>query len=89
VAEEPQTMVLSPLREMRGQLEGVNRKLDAHDKRFDAVDRKLDSLRQAVNGESVPGRYAAAEVEERLDAIEKRLSLLESGKKPSPRKPPA
>jgi chaperonin cofactor prefoldin len=30
-----------------------------------------------VIGESVLGRYAAAEVEERLEALEKRLSTLE------------
>jgi hypothetical protein len=30
-----------------------------------------------VAGESVLGRYAAAEVEERLSAIEKRLAALE------------
>lgn len=83
MAEETQNLVLSLLREIRA-------KLDGHDKRFDAVDKKLDSLRQAINGESVLGRYAAAEVEERLDAIEKRLTTLEKGagkKPPTPRKP--
>jgi chaperonin cofactor prefoldin len=80
---EPQNRVMSLLREIR-------EKLDAHDTRFDTVDKKHDSLRQAVNGESVLGRYAAAEVEERLDSIEKRLSVLEKGpgkKPPTPRKP--
>jgi hypothetical protein len=37
----------------------------------------MDNLRQAINGESVLGRYAAAEVEERLGAIERRLDALE------------
>ncbi|MFS8035576.1 hypothetical protein ACI7BZ_01205 [Xanthobacter sp. AM11] len=83
MAGEPQSPVLSLLRE-------IGAKLDGHDKRFDTVDKKLDSLRQAINGESVLGRYAAAEVEERLDAIEKRLATLEKGtskKPPAPRKP--
>ena len=34
-------------------------------------------MHQAINGKSVLGRYAAAEVEERLTAIEGRLSPLE------------
>ncbi len=37
----------------------------------------MDNIRQALNGESVLGRHAAAEVEQRLDAIEKRLADLE------------
>jgi len=82
MAGEPQSQVLSLLREVRVKLEG-------HDPRFDGVDKKRDSLRQAINGESVLGRYAAAEVEERLDAMEKRLAALEKGagkKPPTPRK---
>jgi hypothetical protein len=34
-------------------------------------------VRQAAIGESVLGRYAAAEVEERLERIDKRLAALE------------
>ena len=45
---------------------------------FARVDKRLDSMHRAINGESVLGRYAAAEVEERLTAIEGRLSALES-----------
>lgn len=81
MADEPQNMSL--LREIRS-------KQAEHDRRFDAVDKKLDSPRQAINGGSVLGRYAAAEVEERLEAIEKRLSVLETAtgeKPPTPRKP--
>jgi polyhydroxyalkanoate synthesis regulator phasin len=37
----------------------------------------MDSLRQAAFGESVLGRYAAAEVEERLETLEKRVTALE------------
>jgi tetrahydromethanopterin S-methyltransferase subunit G len=66
----------------------VDQKVDAVDQKVDAVDRKVDrvhedltqrlkSLQQAMIGESVLGRYTVAEVEERLDAIEKRLSILE------------
>ena len=74
---DPQDMILPLLREMRAEMKGgfdrMDRKLAEHDARFD----KLDSLREAVNGESVLGRYAAAEVEERLGAIERRLAALE------------
>ena len=78
---EPQDMIVPLLREMRAELgagfERVNRKLEEHDVRFDKLERRFDNLREAVNGESVLGRYAAAEVEERLEAIEKRLAALE------------
>ncbi|MEL6059587.1 MULTISPECIES: hypothetical protein [unclassified Methylobacterium] len=78
---EPQDMILPLLKEMRAEMragfEHVDRKLEEHDARFDKLERRFDNLREAVNGESVLGRYAAAEVEERLEAIEKRLSALE------------
>ncbi len=78
---EPPDMIVPLLREMRAELgagfERVDRKLEEHDARFDKLERRFDNLREAVNGESVLGRYAAAEVEDRLDAIEKRLAALE------------
>ncbi|TXN65760.1 hypothetical protein FV228_15435 [Methylobacterium sp. WL18] len=78
---EPQDMILPLLREMRTEIhsgfERVDRKLEEHDTRFDKLERRFDNLREAVNGESVLGRYAAAQVEERLDALEKRLAALE------------
>lgn len=78
---EPQDMIVPLLREMRAELgagfERVDRKLEEHDARFDKLERRFENLREAVNGESVLGRYAAAEVEDRLEAIEKRLAALE------------
>ena len=44
---------------------------------FSAINGRFDSLRQAINGESVLGRYAAAEVEDRLADLEKRIVALE------------
>lgn len=74
---DPQDMILPLLREMRTEMKGgfdrIDGKLAEHDARFDKLERRFDNLRQAVNGESVLGRYAAAEVEGRLEAIEKRL----------------
>jgi hypothetical protein len=37
----------------------------------------MDNLRQAINGESLLGGHAAAEVDERLEALEHRVSALE------------
>ena len=79
---EPQDMILPLLREIRSEMKDgfseVHRKFDAVDARFDRLEKRFDNLREAVNGESVLGRYAAAEVEGRLEAIEKRLASLES-----------
>lgn len=78
---EPERMILPLLREIRTEMnrrfDGVEAKLGAHDERFDRLESRLDNVRQATIGESVLGRYAAAEVEERLEAIEKRLAVLE------------
>jgi len=78
---EAESMILPPLREIRAEMnrrfDSVDSKLSAHDGRFDRLEGRLDNVRQATIGESVLGRYAVAEVEERLDAIEKRLAALE------------
>jgi hypothetical protein len=76
---------LHVLREFREEFREFATKTD---RRFDTLEKKVDgsheelkqrieNLRQAAFGESVLGRYAAAEVEERLAAIEGRLSALE------------
>ncbi|MGL5116882.1 MAG: hypothetical protein ACRC7G_11530 [Beijerinckiaceae bacterium] len=67
---EPGNLVLELLREIRKQQ-------DLHTSEFQAVNKRIDNLRNAINGESVLGRYAVAEVEERLEAIEKRLDGIE------------
>lgn len=71
---EPNDLVLRLLREMRA--EGT---VFQDEMRADMADlkKRLESVKQAAFGESVLGRYAAAEVEERIEAIEKRLSVLE------------
>jgi polyhydroxyalkanoate synthesis regulator phasin len=67
---EPGNLVLELLREIRKQQ-------DLHTNEFKAVNKRIDNLRNAMTGESVLGRYAAAEVEERLEAIEQRLDRIE------------
>lgn len=80
---EPDNFILTLLREIRAEMkEGfqkVDRKLVEHDVRFDDLSKKIESLKQAMHGESVLGRYATAEFEDRLDAIEQRLAKLEKG----------
>ncbi len=87
---EPESMILPLLREIRAvmdkRFDGVDRKFDAVDRRFDALEKKLESVKQAAFGESLIGRYAAAEVEERLDGIEKRLTALEGPNPPRGKK---
>ena len=67
---EPDNLILALLRELRAEL-------DRQDEARRALEARFDNLRQAVNGESVLGRYATAEVEGRLEQIEKRLATLE------------
>ena len=78
---EPENHTLRILREVRAALEAMDAKFDGRfdglESRFDDLRSRVDNIRQAAFGESVLGRYAAAEVEERLDSIEKRLGALE------------
>ncbi|MEA2952613.1 MAG: hypothetical protein QOJ96_2133 [Alphaproteobacteria bacterium] len=78
---DPENHTVRLLREFRKEFKDFNLRFDDFrkqtDKNFGHLGERLDSLGQAVIGESVLGRYAAAEVEERLDALEKRLSTLE------------
>lgn len=80
---EPDNFILKLLREIRTEMnerfDALGKKLDTHDVRFDSLDRKIESLKQAMHGESVLGRYATAEFEDRIEAIEKRLERLEKG----------
>ena len=55
-------------------MESMNNKMDRN---HDDLAQRIESLRKAAFGESVLGRYAAAEVEERLDALERRVATLE------------
>jgi tetrahydromethanopterin S-methyltransferase subunit G len=71
---EPDNMILPLLREIRAEING---RFDSQDQRFERIEKRLDAMHRAINGESVLGRYAAAEVDERLDDIEKRLAALE------------
>ncbi len=77
---EPENHTIHILREIRAAIQGLEDKVEGLDGKLERGHQELrsrmDNIRQALNGESVLGRYAAAEVEERLDSIEKRLEAL-------------
>jgi len=78
---EPDNLVLTLLRELR---QDLNARFDAMDNkfeaRFDKQDRKLEAIREALKSEIILGRYVVNGVDDRLDAIEKRLKALETAK---------
>lgn len=71
---EPNDLILPMLREMRAESVAFREEMRSD---MAELKKRLENVRQAAFGESVLGRYAAAEVEERIEAIEKRLSALE------------
>ena len=70
----PENHTLRILREFRDEFRAFRDKTEGD---FDSLRSRMDNIVQALNGESILGRYAVAEVDERLEAIEKRLSALE------------
>jgi hypothetical protein len=76
---EPENHTLHVLRDFRDAIAALDGKVQGLDSKVDRnhqdLRSRLDNFRQAVTGESVLGRYAAAE--ERLEALEKRLTALE------------
>ncbi|CAL8977027.1 hypothetical protein RHODGE_RHODGE_00365 [Rhodoplanes serenus] len=78
---EPENHTLHLLREIREAIGSLDTRVQRLDSKVDHnhadLTERLDRQRQAVVGEGVLGRYAAAEVEDRLAQIERRLSALE------------
>jgi polyhydroxyalkanoate synthesis regulator phasin len=67
------------LREIRTAIAALDGKMVSLDNKVDRnQEERIDSLRQAMLGESVLGRYATAEFEERVSSLERRVSALES-----------
>ncbi len=79
---EPENHTLRLLREIRAAIGALDGKMVSLDNKVDRnqeeLQKRIDSLRQAMLGESVLGRYATAEFDERLSALERRVSALES-----------
>jgi polyhydroxyalkanoate synthesis regulator phasin len=72
--DEPENHTLRLLREIGAELQSFR---TGSRQDMDDLKERIESSRRFAVGESVLGRYAAAEVDERLDALEKRISALE------------
>lgn len=78
---EPENHTLRLLREIRAAIKAMDTKLTAQiEGNHQEVTERLDSLKRFAMGESVLGRYATAEFDERLEAIERRVAALEQGR---------
>jgi chaperonin cofactor prefoldin len=77
----PENHTLRLLQEIRGSLRSVDQKVDGLSDKVDRIrddlKNRVDDLTRVFAGESVLGRYAAADVDKRLEALEKRISVLE------------
>jgi hypothetical protein len=74
---EPDNLVLALLRELRHDMLDRFGRVDA---KLEELTKRIDSVGLMARGESIMGRYTVAEVEDRLEKIERRLAELESGK---------
>jgi hypothetical protein len=70
-------MIIPLLREMR---QDITTRLDKVDARLDKMDESLVTFRHALSADSLFSKVVIGEYEERLSAIEKRLSDLETHK---------
>jgi len=79
---EPENHTLHLLRELREDVQKVDRKIDALDRKVDAyhgvMRERFDSITQALAGEIAANRYINGGVERRLAEIERRLSADET-----------
>jgi chaperonin cofactor prefoldin len=78
---EPDDLVLTILRELRREMkdgfEAVDRRFETVDGRFTDVNKRLDGIREALKSETILGRYVVNGVDDRLDAIEEKISRLD------------
>jgi hypothetical protein len=83
---EPENQTLRILREFRQEMKEFRtetaKNFDRTEAKLKRLEERISSVAQTVIGEDVLGRYAAAEVEDRLAIIEKRLSVLERRRRP-------
>jgi hypothetical protein len=77
----PENHTLRLLREIRSQGDGLRKDIDKlgsrMDQSFAEIRERMEDLARLAIGEGVVGRYAAADVDERLAKLEKRMSVLE------------
>lgn len=79
---EPENLTLRFPREFREEMSAFHRDFvefrDQTTKDHERFDKQIESLRKIWMGETVVARYAALNVEGRLESIEKRLRLVET-----------
>ena len=71
---EPENHTLQLLREIRGAIAASDAKID---RVHSDLKNRIEDLARLIAGESIIGRYAAAGVDERIQALEDRMSALE------------
>jgi polyhydroxyalkanoate synthesis regulator phasin len=71
---EPENHTLHLLRELRDDIKDLKNEADRN---HAELKERFDSLLKAMVGESVLGRYATADFEQRLTAVERRVLALE------------
>lgn len=78
---EPENVTLRLLQEMRAEIRDLGTKFNGLDSKFDRHHAELVSqiknLTEFIPGESVLGRYAAANIEKRVESLEQRVKTLE------------
>jgi hypothetical protein len=74
---EPENHTLHVLREISS---GLSKLSDRVDRNYREHQKRIDSLREALYGESVLGRYTIAAFDTRVSALEKRVSRLQKPK---------
>ena len=65
---EPENHTIRLLRDIRVTLDGMNDKMDAN---YSDLRQRIDNLRKAAYSESVLGQYATAELDEKIESLEK------------------
>lgn len=82
MADEPDHHTLALLREMRAEMADSRREIAEFRReantRFDSLEKKVENIRRAHAADSLLGRYAVVDVEERLEDITQRLEALEA-----------
>ena len=81
---DPEDMIIPLLREMRAEnsanFQEINKSLNSLRSRLDKMDDTLVTFRHALSADSLLSKIVTGEFEERLGALERRLSDLETHK---------
>jgi len=81
---DPEDMIIPLLREMRAEnsanFQEINKSLNSLRSRHDKMDDTLVTFRHALSADSLLSKIVTGEFEERLGALERRLSDLETHK---------